>query len=131
MARKATAMAEIIRPRSRAVNVLITALVILYMAGLMIFHAVGNFDYNPIWDNVYYLWDIVLDLLFWIVLLGLVRGFELVLLLVIIYTFIRLCLEITTFILGTGPNVWFAVDILFLVLLAIIILLSIIQAFRK
>lgn len=112
-------------------NLLTSALLIIYMAGLMIFHAVGDFGYNPIWDHVYWLWNISRDLLFWVLILGLTRGFELVIILVITYTFCRLCLEILTIILGTGPNVWFAVDILYLVLLTIIIFLSIIQSIKK
>jgi hypothetical protein len=118
--------------RKRAVtNFLTSALLVMYLAGLMIFHAVGNFGYNPIWDHVYWLWNISRDLLFWVLILGLTKGFELVIILVITYTFIRLCLEVITIILKTGPNVWFAVDILFLVLLTIMVLLSIIQRLRK
>src|SRR5688572_10750297 len=91
-----TAMVVTIQEKSPAVNVLLSALLVMYMAGLILFHAIGNFDYNPIWDKVYYVWDNTKDLLFWIILLFLKPEFALILLLVIIYACIRLILEIIT-----------------------------------
>jgi hypothetical protein len=131
MERMAKAAAEIIPEKSPVTNILVSALVVLYMAGLMIFHVVGNFDYDPVWDKIYYLWDNSKDLLFWIILLSLKKELAVVLFLVTIYAFIRLCLEVITVITGTGPNAWYAIDILFLALLAIIVFLSIIQRLRK
>lgn len=101
------------------------AFVYWYIFGLLIFHAVARFDWSsPEWDKAYYIWQFTKDALAVIAIGSVHRKIFRAILPIIIYSIIRVCLEILTIFVTMGHNSEWIVTVLFLVALFAAVLMS-------
>jgi hypothetical protein len=97
-----------------------------YIVGLLIFHTLANFDEGPAWSAVYFLWQHVKDVLaVWII--ARLSGYWKIFYPVVIYSIVRLCIEIIIIATGESPNIGAAVVVLYLLALCAVLFLTFIQ----